>query len=403
MTDVVVTEGLEFHDSETHTLANKFTSIGAAAESIDVGGSHYHISVESTADAADTPTGTRIVVAVETSSADANDTDSAVRGNDVSSDAAATEVVTGSKLTVATIIDSASASESTVAPVTAQVVDTADAADTLITSITMEISDTADASSTPTVQRQVVASVESTGAAVEDPTPIEAADIVDAGDASSTVIGTALVIAEEAATAEATESVVAGGSRVAIVADAAVASETVTPNLHATTSVSSEADGTETLRTSADVIKAFWNNTHTGAAALWTGLPFNSMVARNGRLYGAGPDGIFEIVKDANDDGDPINSEVLWDLDDFGSMQRKRPFAAYIDGSSYGPFTVRFTSEQGRYTYKSIHPGTRKATMHRADIGRGQDATRYRVGVLQNKPFDADRVVVEYESVGRRT
>jgi len=130
-------------------------------------------------------------------------------------------------------------------------------------------------------------------------------------------------------------------------------------------------------------------------------MPFNSMVAADGRLFGASQDGIFELSHGVDDNGVAVASNVLWDLDDLGSPQKKRTVSAYINGESNGPFTVRVINTQGRFSYKTTAT-SRDAGNHRAPLGRGLESTYFRFGLYQNKDYSVDRVNVELDSVKRR-
>lgn len=148
-------------------------------------------------------------------------------------------------------------------------------------------------------------------------------------------------------------------------------------------------------------VPAFFTNSH-AAAATWTGMPFNSIVAVDGVLYGAGLDGIHRIGYGSNDNGTPIRTRLTGDLVDMGNMQKKRLVSAYATARARKPFTVVVASYKGRWSYKTNPIPTREVAVHRAPLGRGLEFTSYRFSLVQTDDFLLDALVVEHEIVNRR-
>jgi hypothetical protein len=147
----------------------------------------------------------------------------------------------------------------------------------------------------------------------------------------------------------------------------AAATATLTPQLHATSTWTSTANAFDTLRSLALAGTAYWSNAHTTAAATWD-IDINSAVQSGATIYAAGAAGLYRLQDDSSEE---VVAEVVYDLSDFNSIQRKKFDVIYVAGDSAGPFGVTATNEQGSWDYTTHLPEATAATNHRAQLGRG--------------------------------
>lgn len=396
-----LTETAQYLDEAAWDLANRITDTAEATEGINLEGSRYSIFVldaavaseavalagaepnlGDTANATETVTGRRVYT----------QTDSAVASDSVTLSAAKVTIV---------VSDSANATEQVSHHQALSISDTAAATETVTGARAATITDAAVASETLTATRKHVATILDSAAATDtDHAPVTHA-ASDTAAATETVTHSKRAINTVAESAAATESVVSVTTM--ILRDSAVVADTINGVLKAQQLIDDTAEATETIRLPATEIPVLWTNSMTGAAATWSGLLFNSMVEQDGRLFAAGPDGLYELTATgANDNGDAIAAAVLWDLETFGSRRRKRVRNVYVSAACVGPFAVRVINEQGRFQYLTRLPGIAKARNHRAEPGAGLEASHYRIGVNWTKrDAGVDHVIVEYEDTVR--
>lgn len=118
-------------------------------------------------------------------------------------------------------------------------------------------------------------------------------------------------------------------------------------------------------------------NTANKAASEYTNYPFESLVAFNGRAFGAGEGGLYELTGET-DDGEAIAAHLATGLLDFGTIHQKRiPDMYYgITGAGRIALKVVHTSDNGERTedWYLSDPDARTGTGPREghiDIGRG--------------------------------
>mgnify|MGYP006921322846 CR=1 FL=1 len=409
MTDIVVVDAIEYIDTETHTLANRFTEHKTVSDAVDTGGSHYTVSPSQYEEAAaNTLTTSETVVGIRRQRITVTDTRSTSEGEDdtrnmqVTEQRATSETVTAFMTSEGSETSNAVTSETVTGKLTATATDTVATAETVEAHTVAVVTDVRTTSDTVTSVRRSTATVTDTRSTSEAGS---GAPIATASDATTTAESTALGFTHaEQDAAETSESVTAGRLTTQSVSDSATTSDAVTGGLHATQAVVDTAETAEAVRTSADELAGYWNNSMTTAPALWSGLPFNSMIAVNGVLYGAGAEGIYRMdaSEAAKDDGAKIRSEVMWDLSDFGVPNKKRIEGVYVSGQAKGAFTVRVINERGRWDYVTRLPFNNKMAQHLAQPGRGLEASHWRIALIQTKSFGVDRVLVEHDVVGRR-
>lgn len=94
-------------------------------------------------------------------------------------------------------------------------------------------------------------------------------------------------------------------------------------------------------------------NAVTFAASRVDGYYFDSLASLGGSVYGAGPDGIFELVGDT-DDGARIESSFAIGRERFNIPNVKSLSAGYITGTSAGTLEARVIDDRGQaHTYET--------------------------------------------------
>jgi hypothetical protein len=190
---------------------------------------------------------------------------------------------------------------------------------------------------------------------------------------SSAVASSAYVVQRtthqsETSSAAATSAFTGLAARVVYsLSSAAVAHDAPTLQLHATGAYGATANAYATLRSLALGGTAYWSNAHTTAAATWD-IGINSAVQSGATIYAAGPAGLYRLQDDSSEE---VFAEIVYDLSDFNSIQRKKFDVIYVAGDSAGPFGVVATNEQGSWEYTTHLPEAAAATNHRAQLGRG--------------------------------
>lgn len=382
-------------------LPETLISSANATESTAHDGSLYHATIaDSTANAeAAAPLIVRHMTIVST--ADSSDTDVERRIAPELSTAAATATAIGSQETTETLVSQAEASATVTWTQASVDINTANATETVTTVRTAIESSSGGATATATGERTANITLigNATASAAEQIVAVKTE--TNTSNATETVIGVRRVTATIVDSADATNTNPATNYVTVELASDATASETTGGALTATSTVVETVDAEAITRLPATAAPIFWTNSLTTAAALWDGLPFNSVIDDGDVVYGAGEDGIY-AMRSGNDNGTAISSQVTWDLSDFGSPQKKRLFGLYVQGAAAGAFTVRVADTTGRYQYQTSTPGDRHARQYRAIPGRGLASVHYRLSLIQNKWFEVDRVLVEHEQIARR-
>jgi hypothetical protein len=385
-------------------LPEIITSNANATETTTFTGSAYSITETASAAAVEAAAGTRIVTQTSTSSANATSTLTFRRGVTAGSTAAVSETVKGVAGVVMTIAESAAAVESVPRPkLTILAASSANAASTLLMRRGLTLVSTAGASNVASGPTAGLVTLTKTAAASETAALVMTASEAEEANATETVTGRRIVTAVVTDTAGSAAVAAPRNNALIGLMSEALATSLFTGSVAANIIVTDEAEAFDFVRLSDENLSQLWVNPMTGAAAQWTGLPVNSIIQHEGVILGATRYGIVTLENGIDDLDEAIDSEVLWDLDNFGSPQKKRMGSVYVSAQGGGPFTVRVINEQGRFDYSTRLPGTPKATNHRAIVGRGLESVYFRIGVLSSKDFGADHVIVEHEQVARRT
>lgn len=116
-------------------------------------------------------------------------------------------------------------------------------------------------------------------------------------------------------------------------------------------------------------------NTTTRAPSEYRGFNFDSLVTWQGRTFGAGAGGIFELGGDS-DDGDPIQAFIRTGLSDFGSGKLKRVPDLYLGYAGNGDVVLKviITSETGEKSeewYRQAMKPAESVREGRLQIARG--------------------------------
>lgn len=130
-----------------------------------------------------------------------------------------------------------------------------------------------------------------------------------------------------------------------------------------------------TVYTGQDTYTAWVMTPATRAMRRYLNYPFNSFAMMDGRVYGAGVEGVF-LLEGTDDAGAPIAAAVRTGLMDFGLRQLKRMDRAYLGYASDGTLCLRVinTSETGakmECTYKMVQTPADAPREQRIQIGRG--------------------------------
>jgi hypothetical protein len=401
MTDIVHIDGLEFIDSELHSFANRFFSNAIAADTIDLGGSHYHLSLESSALAADTIVSVARVFAF-TSNAVAADVLAFARVLQLSS-AAVAQDTPSVKMKTAMALTSTAVASSVAAPhLVLALTSNAVAADTLAMKRILALH--SDAIASAVAQSKILLALSSSATAADVVSARKTLNLTSSGVAADTLLSALrLVRIELASAAVASDAITGNSNRVTIeLQSGAIALSALGVTWHAHVSLESNAEAEDLVRLPAAGAPGFWSNTTTGAAATWEGLPFNSMVELNGEVYGAGADGLYQLVPEAKDGTARIDAHVFWDLSDFDDANRKRLGGVYVAGFAEKGFKVHVVNRQGRFVYDTRLPAGEDATNYRARPGRGLDSRYYRIGVSSLGFFSVVGVIADYQRTARR-
>lgn len=178
----------------------------------------------------------------------------------------------------------------------------------------------------------------------------------------------------------------------------AVAAAALTSKLTATQTLYSIGYVEAFVRLPATAIESFWTNTKTTGVAKWNSLKVNSIVEKDGALYAAGVDGVVELTDTGTHEG-----EIMWDLMDFGTPQKKTVDSLYMNGTAGGAMTVRVACEDGAWSYTThLTSPTTKSENHRATLGRGLKSTQYRISIKAGHVFDIGAVHLQIADAKRR-
>ena len=201
-----------------------------------------------------------------------------------------------------------------------------------------------------------------------------------AGVATAAVTAVKKAWATETSSGVATSSIVSIGARTSYALEsAAVARGSLTLQLRAVSALVSTANATSSLRSAFFAGSAYWCNAHTTAVSTWD-IPINSAAQVGSTIFAAGAAGLYRLQDDSTE---VVLAEIVYDLSDFNTAQRKKFDVVYVAGDSAGPFTVTATNEQGTWDYSTHLAEAEQATNQRAQLGRGL-VSRYMRFTLAN-------------------
>jgi hypothetical protein len=321
------------------------------------------------------------------------------RGTIIHDTARAAESVVGRGHFAALLEDSAHVHDLVVGSLTLHVHDTAAAAETVIGKQAIHVRDAVIAHDTVTPHRKSLFVYVDPITAHDLARVVKSLVIHDTAAIAEVVLATRRQHAVIAETAAAATNVTGHRRTHASVVDQAHAHEAVTSRLHARQTVTDSAVAEDYVRVPSEDTPQFWTNTTTGAAGVWVGLPINSLFEKDGRVYAATDAGLVELVPGAG----TANASLLWDLMGFRSVNLKRVDVGYVAGVAKAPLSLRATTKDGSYAYRT-HIAAAKDQNMRVQMGKGLLA-RYMRFELTNpggSDFAVDDVNIELHEVQRR-
>lgn len=131
-------------------------------------------------------------------------------------------------------------------------------------------------------------------------------------------------------------------------------------------------------------------------------ISLTSLATINGKHFGAGPQGIFELTGNT-DNGTAIAAEIQTGKLDFGDSRGKRVSDAYVEASSTGQMSFSVVTDAGSYSYPlgapSVHLVNRKA-----NLGKGIKTRRwqFKLNNVSGAAFEVAGMSVLVNSTARR-
>lgn len=408
MTDVVHVDGLTIVETIEFAYGNRFSSQAVATDSVNLGGSLYHITQSSGMRSAVDVTSDVLSVAqvFMLSSAAIAETIADVRHALLLSSqvAAAGSVSAGAKV-VMSFADAARATDRASAPLVINLnsVVEAETDASIRHAIALASNAVATASVQSTIIMQLAALVQVQSSVEERRSISLSSAAVATGELQEALRIVSLVVTSTGVAM----SAVTSRRKVTIEEETnAAAAASVATSAIVNLSLRADIEAEDSVRMPSTALPALWFNTTTAAAATWDGMKFNSMLEVDGRVYGAGLDGVSEVVPQARDDGQKIDWHVYWDLMDFENPARKRLGSVYVVGVADKPFDVHVVARHrgvlGRYRYVTKLPKGDMATNYRATPGKGLDATFYRIGVGGAGFGEVRAVIIDTNATTRR-
>lgn len=273
---------------------------------------------------------------------------------------------------------------------------TAAAAATLQAAHAANVADAVAAAATLLGENTANASL-SSAAVVYDSLAASSVMILASAAAAADSFGAVGITTAKSSTAAAAETVVSTNYATSALTSAAAVASTLATQLHAVQVMISSAVVRSRV-TFAATMRGYWTNTTTTAAATWDHLTVNSIVEKDGVLYGASATGVHELTETGTHEG-----RVLWDLADFGNPQLKTVDSVYIDATAGGALRVNAATKDGSWSYRThLAAATTKTQNHRATLGRGLKATHYRFAISASHVFDIGGVVLQIADAERR-
>ena len=147
-----------------------------------------------------------------------------------------------------------------------------------------------------------------------------------------------------------------------------------------------------------DGLETWVMNTATGGISQYRWKRFTDFAQNNRSIYGIDPDGVYLIGEDDDDDGQDINAYITLGKTSFGTFQKMRMFAAYVNLAASGDMRFKVYADDQTYKYEIVltasYTNTQALEMARAIIGKGLRATNW-IFEIQN----VDGADFEIESV----
>lgn len=285
----------------------------------------------------------------------------------------------------------------------ATIMSTANATETLLMRRSLSLQSNAVAVDTLTTNARFTAMLQSNAVATGTLDGRKVLSLSSGANAEATLIALRRVTENLTSNAVAAETLTGNARVTMLLNSSAVASDVIATIARMKITLTSEAEAQDYLRIPDNTFPNVWLNTTSAAASIWSGLPFNSMIESDGEVYGAGIYGLYKFTPKADDNGETLPVEVLWDLSDFGSDYRKRIGHVYVAGYCEDPgFVVNVTTHQGSYSYSTRLPRHEHATNYRATLGRGLDSQFYRIGVTADGYCECKGVIVDTLVTDRR-
>lgn len=138
-------------------------------------------------------------------------------------------------------------------------------------------------------------------------------------------------------------------------------------------------------------------NPNLAASTGLTGFQFNSFVKHNGKYYGVGDAGIYELAG-PNDNGTAIDSFVGLPKLDFGTERKKAIPYAYIGVSSSNQMVLRVIVAGETYTY-TARAATNEMAEQRVDIGKGLRHTYWQFELMNTGGADFELDTIKFMPV----
>lgn len=142
--------------------------------------------------------------------------------------------------------------------------------------------------------------------------------------------------------------------------------------------------------------------------AVWTydNYPFNSFAQLGDRYYGAGPDGLSELVGE-DDAGTAIDWSARTGVQNFGTQLEKRGVMAYLGYTSAGDVGLSVIisepdGEKVQYNYHMIPRNAADTTVNRIEIGKGLKSVYWQFEFVGTGAFTLDSASVLPMILSRR-
>lgn len=146
-------------------------------------------------------------------------------------------------------------------------------------------------------------------------------------------------------------------------------------------------------------------NTVTGAASFYVNYPLNSFCQFNNKYFGAGPDGLFQIETNSDDNGTEIEAVVSTGDLSFNDEHMKRLTDFYVGMRAAGNMTVLISTDEGdslEYTVETYDVSTLR--QRRVKTAKGARGKYWRFGLKNTNgcDFEIDNMTASAVPTARR-